>query len=196
MGSNITQQQGTQPQGTQQTRQEGTQQHGTQQQQQQECMFVEPQKEHKWLQKLVGKWTYEGEAKMGPDKAPEKFKGTENVRAIGDLWIAAEGKGEMPGSLEAVMLLTVGYDVQKKRFVSSWVGSMMTYLWVYEGDLDASGKVLTLRTEGPDMSGSGKTTKFKEVVEIKSDDQRKWISYMQAQDGTWQEIMRATYRRS
>lgn len=58
---------------------------------------AEPQKEHRWLQKLVGEWTFEGEAPMGPDKPPEKFKGTERVRSLGDLWFVAEGQGEMPG---------------------------------------------------------------------------------------------------
>jgi len=46
-------------------------------------MKTEPQKEHQWLQQLVGEWTYEGEASMGPDKPPEKFQGTESVRSIG-----------------------------------------------------------------------------------------------------------------
>ena len=28
-------------------------------------MKTEPQKEHQWLQKLVGEWTYESECSMG-----------------------------------------------------------------------------------------------------------------------------------
>jgi hypothetical protein len=33
-------------------------------------MHVQPQKEHQWLQKLVGEWTYEIEAMMGPISLP------------------------------------------------------------------------------------------------------------------------------
>jgi len=29
---------------------------------------------------------------------------------------------------------------------------MITHLWVYEGQLDAAGKVLILNSEGPDMA--------------------------------------------
>lgn len=47
-------------------------------------MKVEPRKEHQWLQQLVGVWTYESEAVMGPDKPMEKFKGRESVRSIGN----------------------------------------------------------------------------------------------------------------
>ncbi len=34
-------------------------------------MNIEPQKEHQWLQKLVGDWTYEAEATMEPGQPPE-----------------------------------------------------------------------------------------------------------------------------
>ncbi len=49
-------------------------------------MTIEPQKEHQWLQKLVGEWTYESEAEMGPGKPAEKFKGTESVRSLDGKW--------------------------------------------------------------------------------------------------------------
>jgi hypothetical protein len=40
-------------------------------------MKTEPQKEHQWLQRLVGEWTYESECSMEPGKPPEKFEGSE-----------------------------------------------------------------------------------------------------------------------
>ena len=39
-------------------------------------MKIEPQKEHEWLQKLVGEWTCEHECFMEPGKPPEKFEGS------------------------------------------------------------------------------------------------------------------------
>jgi Protein of unknown function (DUF1579) len=159
-------------------------------------MKTEPQKEHKWLQKLIGEWTYETDATMGPDKPPEKYKGTESVRSLGGLWILAEGQGEMPGGGVATTMLTLGYDPQKKRYVGTWIGSMMTYLWVYEGGtLDANEKVLTLEAEGPDMAAEGKLAKYKDVIEFKSDDHRVLTSHMLGNDGKWQELMTANYRR-
>jgi hypothetical protein len=44
-----------------------------------------PQKEHQWLQKLVGEWTYDIEATMEPGKPPEKSTGTERAVARGPL---------------------------------------------------------------------------------------------------------------
>ena len=135
-------------------------------------MTTEPQKEHQWLQKLVGEWTSEAAMAMGPDKPPEKCVGTESVRSLGGLWILAEGQGEMPGGGVATTMMTLGYDPQKKRFVGTWIGSMMTYLWAYDGALDATERVLTLDAEGPDMAAEGKTARYKDVIELKSDDHR------------------------
>jgi hypothetical protein len=42
-------------------------------------MKTEPQKEHEWLQRLVGEWTYESDCSMEPGKPPEKFEGSESV---------------------------------------------------------------------------------------------------------------------
>jgi len=159
------------------------------------CMMAEPQKEHEWLQKLVGEWIYESEATMEPGKPPNRFSGTENVRSLGGLWILAEGQGEMPGGGTATTMMTLGYDPQKKRFVGTWVGSMMTYLWVYDGELDAAERVLTLNAEGPSMATEGKIEKYKDVIEFKNDNHRVLTSRMLGDDGKWHGFMTANYRR-
>jgi Protein of unknown function (DUF1579) len=112
-------------------------------------MNSEPQKEHQWLHKLIGEWTYEGEATMEPGNPPEKFKGSESVRSLGGLWTVAEARGDMPGGGAATMIMTLGYDPQTKRYVGTWIGSMMTHLWMYDGALEPSERVLTLEAEGP-----------------------------------------------
>jgi hypothetical protein len=158
-------------------------------------MKIEPQKEHEWLEKFVGEWTSEAEMKMKPDDSPIRSEGTESVRSLGGLWILAEGRGTMPGGGEARTILTIGYDPQKKRFVGTWVGSMMTHMWVYDGALDPSGKVLVLDTEGPSMAGDGTMGKYQDVIEFKSDDHRILSSQVLGDDGKWQRFMTATYRR-
>jgi hypothetical protein len=158
-------------------------------------MPAQPQKEHQWLQKLVGEWTYEIEAMMGPDQPPVKSTGTEIVRSLGGLWILAEGQGEMPCSGPTTTLMTLGYNPQKQRYVGTWVGSMMTYLWIYDGELDAGETVLTLNNEGPSMSGEDKLAKYKDVIEFKNDNHRVLTSYMLKDDGQWQHFMTSNYWR-
>lgn len=158
-------------------------------------MKTEPQAEHQWLRQLVGQWTSEGEASMGPGTPPEKFKSSESVRSLGDLWVLGESQGEMPGGGTAHMLITLGYDPHKQRFVGTWIGSMMTHLWIYEGSLDATRRILTLNAEGPSMASEGKVTKYRDVIEVKSGDHRVLTSHMLGDDGEWRQFMTAHYRR-
>jgi uncharacterized protein DUF1579 len=158
-------------------------------------MEMQPQKEHEWLQQLVGEWTSEAEAPMEPGKPPQTFTGTETVRSLGGLWIVAEGQGEMPGGGAMTTVMTLGYDPQRKRYLGTFIGSMMTHLWVYDGALDAGARVLTLDTEGPSMAGDGRIAKYQDAIELKSRDHRVLTSRMLGEDGTWHPVMTAHYRR-
>lgn len=160
-----------------------------------EFKAAEPQKEHQWLQKLVGEWTYESEAIMGPDQPPMKSKGSESVRSLGGLWTVGEGQGQMPDGDSFTSVMTLGYDPQKKRFVGTWIGSVMTNLWIYDGELDGAGRVLSLYSDGPSMSGDGTTVRYRDAIEIVDDDHRVLTSAVQGEDGNWTGFMTAHYRR-
>lgn len=158
-------------------------------------MMAEPEPEHVWLQRMIGEWKYEFEASMKPDDPPLKFAGTESVRPIGKLWILAEQRGIAPDGTPATSFITLGYEPEKKSFVGTWVGSMMTNLWVYNGALDESGNVLKLDTVGPDWGTEGATANYQETVEWKSDDLRTFSSAMQQPDGSWKTLMSMTFHR-
>jgi hypothetical protein len=152
-----------------------------------------PAKEHGWLQQLAGEWETEVECIMEPGKPPIKGKGSESARMLGGFWVVAEGKGEMAGMSHA-SVLTLGYDTEKKKYVGTWVDNCGGYMWKYEGTLDATGKILTLDTEGP-CPMRGKVCKFKEVIEFKSADHRTFSSSTLGDDGKWMTFMTANYKR-
>ena len=152
-----------------------------------------PQKEHEWLQQLVGEWDSEVEMYMDPSQPPTRIKGSESGRMIGGFWAQLENKGEFMGG-PFTGILTVGYDPDKKNYVGTWVDSVSSYLWSYEGALDAAGKVLTLETKGPCHEQPGELAKFKEVIELKSKD-HKVFSSVREKDGEWVKMMTIHYRR-
>ena len=158
-------------------------------------MMAEPTREHRWLERMVGEWTFEGECMMGPDQPPMKSGGHSAIRSLGGLWLLNEGSGEMPGGGMMSSILTLGYDPAKGKFVGTFIASMMTHLWLYEGSLDAAGKVLTLDAEGPNMMGDGGMAKYQDIVTLENDDH--WIlsSQMLGPDGQWHKFMTAHYRR-
>ena len=156
---------------------------------------VEPSPEHRWLQRLAGDWTFTVEQMMGLDPAAPPHTGTETVRGLGELWVVARGQSNM-GDQPDMSLMTLGYDPARGRFVGTFVGPLMAQLWVYEGQLDAAQRVLTLDTEGPSFTGDGSTAPYQDLIELIGDDERTLTSRAQGPDGEWQQLMTMRYRRT
>ena len=150
--------------------------------------------EHRWLHRLIGEWSVEGEASMGPGQPPMRMAGVERVRSIGGFWTMGEGESRMPDGSPATTIMTLGFDPRRNRFVGTFVGSMMTHLWLYDGALEEGGGVLTLDAEGPAFMGGG-MAKYQDVIELVSDDHRILRSRTPGPDGGWIEFMTAHYRR-
>ena len=69
------------------------------------------EKQHQWLQRLVGEWTFESECSMGPDQPAMKSGGVEVVRSFGGLWTIGEGESDMPDDgAKWQSVMTLGYD--------------------------------------------------------------------------------------
>lgn len=154
-----------------------------------------PGEHHKWLEQLVGEWTVESEM-IPPGMDPIKSKGTDSVRSIGGRWIVAELTNEIPGLGAMQAIMTLGYDSEKSKYQGTWVDSIQDHMWIYTGTIDATGKILTLEAEGPNMMDpSGPPGKYRDVIEIKSADQRTLTSsgFM---DGKWVQFGVSTYRRT
>ncbi len=156
----------------------------------------EPQAEHLWLRQLIGDWSIETESIMGPDQPPMKSSGRETVRPLGEFWTIGEWTMDTPegGSCDSIM--TLGYDPQTKQFVGTFVASVMTHLWPYKGSLDATGRILTLNSEGPSFTGDGSMSKYQDIIEIVSPDHRTLTARVQDADGSWQHFMTSHYRRT
>ncbi len=161
----------------------------------QTCMKFEPTSEHDWLKRLLGEWTYEHRCITEPGSEPQSFVGRETVHAIGKLWIQGHARGEMPGGSVGTMCLTIGFDPARGRFVGTWVGSMMTHLWVYEGWLEGD-DTLVLEAVGPRFDDPSRSTKYRDITEFKGADERAFSAQMLQEDGSWTQMMTATYRRA
>jgi len=152
------------------------------------------ERESRWLQRLVGEWTYEMDAAAGPDHPAAKLTGSERVRSLGT-WVVCEGEGDMPDGGTSSSIMSLGYDPAKGRFTGTFIASMMTHLWVYEGELDAGGTTLTLDTEGPGFEDETTMVKYRDVIRLEDDDHRVMTSAWLAADGSWREFMTSRYRR-
>jgi hypothetical protein len=152
-----------------------------------------PRKEHEWLQQLVGEWETEGEALVEPGKPPVKTKGSESGRSLGAFWVVLENKAEFMGT-PFTGILSLGFNPEAGKFVGTWIDSMTSTLWTYQGTLDASGKILTLETEGPSPGDPGKKSRYREVIEVKEKDHKVLASSVE-KDGAWTTFVTMHYRR-
>jgi hypothetical protein len=156
--------------------------------------FAAPGEQHEWLHQLVGEWTVESEMSAPGMPEPMKSTGTDSVRSLGGRWIIAELDAEIPDMGKMTAILQLGYDSETGKYQGTWIDSHTDYLWVYEGTLDPTKKILTLEVEGPDMMNPGQTTMYRDVITIVSADERTLTSSAQV-DGEWVQFVKATYRR-
>lgn len=156
--------------------------------------FPGPEKEHQWLQQFVGEWSTESTGQMGPGQPPMELVGTISSRMVGDFWVINEMKADIGGT-PMVGLQTIGYDKAKKKYIGTWVDSIMGHLWRYEGNVDATGKILTLEAEGPTFVTEGAVTMYQDIYEFKSPDEIAITSKMLGDDGKWVTFMTGTATR-
>jgi len=159
-------------------------------------MGTKPAPEHAWLQKLIGQWTVKSEMVMGPDQPVMTGEGTETVSDLGGLWAVGEGKASMPDGSTMEYRSALGYDVSFKQYRGSWLASMSSHLWKYEGEMSEDGRVLTLNCVGPHMEKDGETANYRDVIEILDDNHRTLTSYGEDGNGGWIQFMKATYTRA
>lgn len=153
-----------------------------------------PGEDHKWLEQLVGTWTFESQ--MNGEGEPMKCSGTDTVRSLGGRWVVGDFKSEMPGVGPMNAVLTIGYNTETGKYQGTWIDSLTDHLWVYVGTLDATKKILTLEAEGPNMMDPSKgSTQYRDVIEIKSADHRTLTSSVLV-DGKWVEIVTAHYHKA
>ena len=130
---------------------------------------------------------------VGPDQPPFVDSGTEVVTSFGGLYTIGNGEAKHGKSI-----MTLGYDPAQKKFVGTFIATMMTHLWVYNGSLDAARKVLTLDAEGPSFSSDGTSdgtmAKYQDIIEFVDDNTRTLKSQVW-KEGKWQHFMTGIYKR-
>lgn len=150
-------------------------------------------KEHRWLEQLVGEWSVVTEAIVAPGEEPTLDESTESGKSLDGVWVVMEGQGSMGGDPYRSMM-TLGYDPEKGHYVGSFVSTMMPQLWVYDGQMDAAGR-LVLESEGPSFEEEGARTMYRDTIEFENDDVRVMRSTYLDGQGNWQNFMTTTYTR-
>jgi len=109
---------------------------------------------HQQLASLAGSWNTKTKEWMEPGKPPMESTGSVEMKTLLDgRFIQQEFTGNMMGQPYNGMGIT-GYDNLRKRYVSTWIDSMGTGIFVMEGTASADGKTITLKGQHA-MPGGG-----------------------------------------
>ncbi|CAD71653.1 DUF1579 domain-containing protein [Rhodopirellula baltica] len=156
-------------------------------------MFAKPQSEHQWLEQILGEWKFDHDCKM-PDGSNSTTHGKMSCRSLGGMWVICESGGESAEGEPWSSIMTLGFDTAEGRYVGTFVGSMMSNIWPYEGCLDESGKKLLLSSRGPAFDGSGKAN-YRDTIHIMDADTWMMTSELQDENGQWIEFMSGKHTR-
>lgn len=109
--------------------------------------------EHKRLLEEVGTWNATLSSFSGPGMPPFVFEGQEINRMIGNAWLHSELIASPMGS-NFVGIGQIGYDVEAKKALKTWIDSDSSQLSVWQGTYDLERRERIFEYTEPDDSGT------------------------------------------
>ena len=148
---------------------------------------------HKRLAKLAGTWTTRTKAWMEAHKPPMEGTGVCEQKMILDgRYLQQEYTGEMMGSpLTGINVL--GYDNHSKKYVSTWIDSMSTGIYYFEGTASADGKTITQECSYDDPIRG--PMEWRSVTRIVNDDTLEYEMFLTPKGGKEERMMEMTVLR-
>ena len=116
-----------------------------------------PGEPHKQLASLAGSWTTKTKSWMEPGKPPTESIGSAEMKTLLDgRFLQQEFTGEMMGQPFSGIGIDA-YDNLRKRYVTAWVDTMGTGIFMMEGTASADGKTITLKGQHGEPGGGHMT---------------------------------------
>jgi Protein of unknown function (DUF1579) len=116
-----------------------------------------PGEPHKLLASLAGSWTTTTKEWMEPGKPPTESTGTAEMKMLLDgRFLYQEYNSQMMGQPFSGVGIDA-YDNLRKKYVTAWVDTMGTGIFIMEGTASADGKTITLRGQHGEPGGGQMT---------------------------------------
>jgi hypothetical protein len=116
-----------------------------------------PGEPHKLFASLAGSWTTTSKEWMEPGKPPTESTGTAEMKMLlGGRFLYQEYNAQMMGQPFSGIGIDA-YDNLTKRYVTAWIDSMGTGIFMMEGTASADGKIITLKGSHPEPGGGRMT---------------------------------------
>lgn len=150
--------------------------------------------EHKKLAKMAGTWDAKATFMMDPSAPAVEGTGTMKSKTVlGGRYV--QSYFSMPDFMGMPFegIACMGYDTVDKQYVSTWIDSMSTGIFMSTGTMSSDGKVLTMK--GTSVEPDGSKGEMKMVTTMQSDD--KFVDeFYKMEDGAWTKTGTITYTRT
>ncbi|CBK43163.1 conserved exported protein of unknown function [Nitrospira defluvii] len=115
--------------------------------------LAQPGAPHKAFAGLAGSWTTTTKEWMEPGKPPTEASGTAEMKMLLDgRFLYQEFKSQMMGQPFSGIGIDA-YDNVRKKYVTAWMDTMGTGIFIMEGTASADGKTITLKGSHPEPGG-------------------------------------------
>ncbi len=152
-----------------------------------------PGEPHKQLASMAGSWTTTTKEWMEPGKPPTESTGTAEMKMLLDgRFLYQEYNSQMMGQPFSGIGIDA-YDNMTKKYVTAWIDSMGTGIFIMEGTASADGKTITLRGSHPEPGG-GKMT-HRAVWKIVDNNNQTFDMYGAHHGGKETKMLEITYTR-
>ena len=152
-----------------------------------------PGEPHKMFATLAGSWTTTTKEWMEPGKPPTESAGTAEMKMLLDgRFLYQEYDSQMMGQPFSGIGID-GYDNMRKRYVTAWIDTMGTGIFIMEGTASPDGKTITLKGSHPEPGGGHMT--HRAVWKIVDDNNQTFDMYGAHHGGKETKMLEITYHR-
>jgi hypothetical protein len=152
-----------------------------------------PGEPHKLFATLAGSWTTTTKEWMEPGKPPTESTGTAEMKMLLDgRFLYQEYNAQMMGQPFSGVGIDA-YDNMTKKYMTAWIDTMGTGIFMMEGTASADGKTITLKGSHPEPGG-GKMT-HRAVWKIVDNDTQTFGMYGAHHGGKEMKVLEITYTR-
>ena len=115
--------------------------------------LAQPGEPHKLFATLAGSWTTTTKEWMEPGKPPTESTGTAEMKMLLDgRFLYQEYNAQMMGQPFSGIGID-SYDNMTKKYMTAWMDTMGTGMFIMEGTASADGKTITLKGQHPEPGG-------------------------------------------
>jgi hypothetical protein len=153
-----------------------------------------PGEPHKLFASLAGSWTTTTKERMEPGKPPTESSGTAAMKMVLDgRFLYQEYNSQMMGQPFSGIGIDA-YDNMKKKYVTAWMDTMGTGIFMMEGTASADGRTITLKGSHPEPGGGHMT--HRAIWKIVDDNTQTFDMYGAHHGGKEMKMLEITYTRT